>query len=35
MRALVQEADGNLGVYAEITQPGVVRTGDAVRLIAS
>jgi uncharacterized protein YcbX len=30
MRALVKEAGGNLGVYAEVETPGTVRVGDAV-----
>jgi len=33
MRALVKENGGNLGVYASIEQPGVVRRGDAVEVI--
>jgi len=30
MRALVAEAGGNLGIYATILEPGVIRLGDAV-----
>ena len=33
MRALVREAGGNLGVYATVESPGVVRAGDAVELV--
>ncbi len=32
MRALVKYADGNLGVYASVVEPGVVRTGDRIEL---
>ena len=34
MRALVREAGGNLGVYATVESPGVVRVGDAVELLS-
>ena len=34
MRALVREAEGNLGVYATVESPGVVRVGDEVELVA-
>jgi hypothetical protein len=34
MRALVHEAGGNLGVYATVEQPGRVRAGDPVELLA-
>ena len=34
MRALVAENRGNLGVYASVVEPGVVRTGDSVELLA-
>jgi len=33
MRALVREAGGNLGVYAQVETPGRVRVGDAVELL--
>ncbi len=33
MRALVQEAGGQLGVYASVATPGTVRCGDAVTLL--
>lgn len=33
MRALVREAEGNLGVYATVSKPGRVRVGDAVELL--
>ena len=33
MRALVREAEGNLGVYAKVGEPGLVRAGDAVELL--
>jgi len=33
MRALVREAGGNLGVYARIETPGLVREGDPVELL--
>ena len=32
LRAIVRDADQNLGVYATITTPGTVRVGDTVRL---
>ena len=34
MRALVREAEGNLGVYATIEVPGSVKAGDAVSLLS-
>jgi len=34
MRALVQESRGNLGVYAEVEEPGPVAAGDVVTLAA-
>jgi uncharacterized protein YcbX len=33
MRALVREAGGNLGVYAQVETPGTARVGDAVLLL--
>ena len=33
MRALVREADHNLGVYARVVRDGVVRVGDAVEIL--
>lgn len=33
MRHLVQQAEGNLGVYALVTEPGEVRPGDALQLL--
>jgi uncharacterized protein YcbX len=33
MRTLVKEAEGNLGVYATIEEPGFVRAGDSVTLM--
>lgn len=33
MRKLVQEAEGSLGVYATVETPGLVSTGDVVRVL--
>ena len=30
MRALVEQAEGNLGVYARVIQSGTVNVGDSV-----
>jgi len=35
MRSLVSEADGNLGVYATILEPGEIRVGDVVETVDS
>ena len=34
MRALVEANNGNLGVYATIAQPGVIKVGDTLHLQA-
>ena len=34
MRSLVREAEGNLGVYATVETPGVMKVGDPVELLA-
>ncbi len=34
MRSLVREADGNLGVYAQVETPGRIRVGDPVERLA-
>ena len=34
MRALVKETGGQLGLYANVVTPGVVRRGDAVAVLA-
>ena len=33
MRTLVKEAEGNLGVYATIEEPGEIRSGDRIALL--
>ncbi len=33
MRALVRETQGNMGVYAQVLEPGPVRVGDSVELM--
>jgi len=33
MRTLVKEADGNLGVYATVDEPGEIRQGDSVIIL--
>ncbi|MEM9723987.1 MAG: MOSC domain-containing protein [Pseudomonadota bacterium] len=35
MRALVQEAEGSLGVYAKVVTPGTARVGDPVSMVAA
>jgi hypothetical protein len=32
LRTIVRDADQNVGVYANVTGPGVLRTGDTVVL---
>ncbi|MCS6926664.1 MAG: MOSC domain-containing protein, partial [Candidatus Binatia bacterium] len=34
LRTVVQHSNHHAGVYATVTQPGVVRVGDAVELLA-
>lgn len=34
MRALVANAGGNLGLYAQVTEPGQVAVGDSVEIVA-
>ena len=34
MRALVREAEGNLGVYARVEEPGAIKTGDPVEVLS-
>ena len=34
MRALVEQAEGNLGVYARVIQSGTVNVGDSARVVA-
>ena len=33
MRNLVKEADGNLGIYGSILEPGEIRVGDPVETV--
>ncbi len=33
MRSLVRETGGNLGVYAGVERPGIVRVGDAISMV--
>jgi hypothetical protein len=33
MRSLVKEAQGSLGIYAEIEKPGRVQSGDIIELV--
>ena len=33
MRTLVKQAEGNLGVYATVTETGTIRVGDALEVI--
>jgi MOSC domain-containing protein YiiM len=33
LRAIVRDSEQNMGMYAGVTRPGVVREGDAVELL--